>query len=63
MGEMLTEWVAGGVPPRGAFNYNPPPTEGAQGVLDNQPNRFQIRPDRLQTVNLKEQALDGSPGS
>ena len=32
MGEVLTEWVAGGVPPLGAFN--PPPTEGVQGVLD-----------------------------
>ena len=26
MGEVLTEWVGGGVPPPGAFN--PPPTEG-----------------------------------
>ena len=32
MGEVPRSGVAGGVPPLGAFN--PPPTEGVQGVLD-----------------------------
>ena len=61
MGEVLTEWVAGGVPPRGAFN--PPPTVGVQGVLDPNPIVCQIRQDRSQMANLKGQALDAGPGS
>ena len=32
-GRESTKWVAGGVPPRWVFN--PPPTEGVQGMLNN----------------------------
>ena len=37
MGEVLTEWVAGGVPPPGAFNSIRRPPKVVLGVLDIKP--------------------------
>ena len=56
------KWGGGVGPPWGEFN--PPPTEGVQGVLDTQPNRLNLNAKlNYKGSNSNGQALYASLGS
>ena len=56
------KWGGGGGPPLGEFN--PPPTEGVQCVLDHKPNRPQLNAEAIyKRPNSRGQALYARQGS